>query len=173
MFVTMYLARLLLGIEIVLILYALRSQYHLRITNPVPGQKRKQLWNVIIPQVCTEVINEMIILAIDVLCPYWCCWHEWLFRKTSLIKTMILDGVASVNLVGIGWICILFRYSFLLSVSCYWARRKFIFVHNHFNPGWVFSWGWEGLNKSKGKEKFNFISNCDFSAASHKSITNK
>ena len=55
MFVTMYLARLLLGIEIVLILYALRSQYHLRITNPVPGQKRKQLWNVIIPQVCTEV----------------------------------------------------------------------------------------------------------------------
>ena len=29
-----------------------------------PGQKRKQLWNVIIPQVCTEVINEMIILAI-------------------------------------------------------------------------------------------------------------
>ena len=39
-------------------------QYHLRITNPVLGQKRKQLWNVIIPQVCTEVINEMIILAI-------------------------------------------------------------------------------------------------------------
>ena len=30
-----------------------------------PGQKRKQLWNVIIPQVCTEVINEMIILAIS------------------------------------------------------------------------------------------------------------
>ena len=29
-----------------------------------PRQKRKQLWNVIIPQVCTEVINEMIILAI-------------------------------------------------------------------------------------------------------------
>ena len=39
-------------------------QYQPRITNPVLGQKRKQLRNVIIPQVCTEVINEMIILAI-------------------------------------------------------------------------------------------------------------
>ena len=32
---------------------------------PDPGQKCKQLWNVIIPQVCTEMINEMIILAIE------------------------------------------------------------------------------------------------------------
>ena len=39
-----------------------------------PGQKRKQLWNVIIPQVCTEVINEMIILAI-------------LSKKSLLIKS--------------------------------------------------------------------------------------
>ena len=29
-----------------------------------PGQKRKQLWNVIYSLVCAEVINEMIILAI-------------------------------------------------------------------------------------------------------------
>ena len=37
-----------------------------------PRQKRKQLWNVIIPQVCTEVINKMIILAIEI------------FRKISI-----------------------------------------------------------------------------------------
>ena len=33
---------------------------------PDPGQKRKQLWNFIIPQLCTEVINEIIILAITI-----------------------------------------------------------------------------------------------------------
>ena len=33
---------------------------------PDPGQKRKQLWNVNLPQVCTEVINKIIIFAITV-----------------------------------------------------------------------------------------------------------
>ena len=44
------------------------------------NKNEKQLWNVIIPLVCTEVINEMIILAIQII-------DQWLkFQPTQIDK---------------------------------------------------------------------------------------